>query len=365
MSKRETVNDTEKEKGRKSGTGGNGRILICFRWLFLAFLIVLPFFTPENTGMSFSVLQSSAVAIVYNIIVTAHTLERSRNCKKTSVSVFYFDAALVSFYVFLTGGLNSDAYIFLFFLIGYCGMLNDYSNTIKIGIFSIAAYTISCMFSARVDLQEINYLRLAIKDLMLALCTVGVSYVYFEVKKYDEMHKKEFLLARTDKLTGLANRHYFDQKVREEIEYSNYTGNPLNILMFDLDNFKGFNDTYGHTLGDKLLVLFSDIIKQNIRKTDIPVRYGGEEFLLLIRDLDIYIAKSVGERIRKQLEKQRIYIGSEGDRKRVTVSCGIAQYPKHAPNIKDAIECADRALYHAKEYGKNMVVLYDEISASD
>jgi hypothetical protein len=203
---REPLNDTEKEKGRKSGTGGNGRILICFRWLFLAFLIILPFFTPEDTGMSFSVLQSSAVAIIYNIIVTAHTLDRSRNFKKPSVWIFFFDAALVSFYVFLTGGLNSDAYIFLFFLIGYCGILNDYSNTIRIGIFSIVAYTISCMFSARVNLQETNYLRLVIKDLMLALCTVGVSYVYFEVKKYDEMHKKEFRLARTDRLTGLAKR---------------------------------------------------------------------------------------------------------------------------------------------------------------
>jgi diguanylate cyclase (GGDEF)-like protein len=130
--------------------------------------------------------------------------------------------------------------------------------------------------------------------------------------------------------------------------------------MFDIDNFKRFNDAYGHVLGDKLLVLFSSIIKQSIRNTDTPVRYGGEEFLVLIRGLDIILAKSVGERIRGQLENQKISVESGGKRSRVTVSCGIAQYPRHSSNIKKVIELADRALYKAKELGRNRVVVYDE-----
>jgi diguanylate cyclase (GGDEF)-like protein len=196
------------------------------------------------------------------------------------------------------------------------------------------------------------------------MASCGIAFLSNEVHKYNEMHKKEFKLARMDKLTGLANRHYFDQKLREEVEYADLNGKPLNVLIFDLDNFKRFNDTYGHVWGDKLLSLFSDIIKQNIRKSDIPVRYGGEEFLLLIRDLEIDMAKCVGERIRKSLEKQRIYSGNEDDRRKVTVSCGIAQYPKHASDIKLAIELADKALYYAKESGKNMVVSYDEMMAA-
>ena len=174
-------------------------------------------------------------------------------------------------------------------------------------------------------------------------------------------HKKEFRMARTDKLTGLANRHYFDQKLVDEVDYADRTSMPINILLFDLDNFKKFNDTYGHVWGDKLLILFSDIIKQNIRSNDIPVRFGGEEFLIMLRDLDIETAMCVGQRIRKQLEKQKIYIGVEEDRRRVTVSCGVAQYPKHANSIKTVIDYADKALYKAKEKGKNMVVSYDEM----
>ena len=92
-----------------------------------------------------------------------------------------------------------------------------------------------------------------------------------KIKKYGDLHKKEFKMARTDKLTGLANRHYFDQKLGEEVQYADISGSPLNILMFDLDNFKRFNDSYGHVWGDKLLTLFSDIIMQNIRKCDIII----------------------------------------------------------------------------------------------
>jgi len=110
------------------------------------------------------------------------------------------------------------------------------------------------------------------------------------------MHQREFKLARTDKLTGLANRHMLDQKLEEEALYCEYSKKPLNVLMFDIDDFKKFNDTYGHIWGDKLLSLFGDIIKQSIRKTDMAFRYGGEEFMVLIRDLDLEKAKCVADR---------------------------------------------------------------------
>ncbi len=131
--------------------------------------------------------------------------------------------------------------------------------------------------------------------------------------------------------------------------------------MFDIDNFKKFNDTYGHIWGDKLLSMFGDIVMQNIRKTDIPVRYGGEEFIVLIGDLDMATVKGIGDRIRSQLEKQNFNMGNEETKCKVTVSCGVAQYPTHAKDIKEVVNYADKALYYAKEIGKNIVVSYDEI----
>jgi len=209
--------------------------------------------------------------------------------------------------------------------------------------------------------EEFNYLRLITKDLLIMIAALGVSLLNRQVKKYDEMHRKEYKLARTDKLTGLANRHYFDQKLKDEVEYADRNSTCLNILIFDIDNFKQFNDSYGHLWGDKLLALFSDIIKQNIRSTDIPVRYGGEEFLLVIRDLDLKLAKSVGERIRRSLERQRSNIEWELGGATVSVSGGLAQYPMHSSDIKEIINFADKALYFAKENGKNKIVSYDEL----
>jgi len=358
----ELVNENSKEKNVKPGKNYNAAL--GFRWLFVALIAVFFFISSSRSVSTFIFLETLAVTVIYNILITLYILKCSKNGKRTSLLIVYVDIAVISVFSFQTGGINSDAYILYFFLIGCCGLLNNAVDTFGVGIFSVAAYSASCIFALKTGRGEFIYWRLAVKDMLLLMGTFGVTRVNFEVKKYNELHKKEFKLARTDKLTGLANRHYFDQKLSEETGYSDYTGSPLNILMFDLDNFKKFNDTYGHPLGDKLLVLFSDIIKQNIRKTDIPVRYGGEEFLILIRDLDIIIAKSVGDRIRRQLEKQRINIGSGEDRKRVTTSCGIAQYPRHSNDIRKVMECADKALYHAKELGKNTVVTYDDILGS-
>lgn len=351
------------EKGKVTKKRKNIMTVLLFRWVFLLFITVLtlPVMNVKTNG--YALLETLAVAVIYNGVITAYTLKIGQKASKIASMTLYLDIMVMSVFTFFSGGINSDVYIFIFFLLGYCGIFNDASYTIKLGIFCAVFYSATCIFSARVNGEEIAYYRLFIKDILFIMETYGISRINHEVRKHDELRKKEFKLARTDKLTGLANRHYFDQKLQEEVDYASANNATLNVLIFDLDNFKGFNDTYGHVSGDKLLMLFSDIIRQCIRKSDIPVRYGGEEFLILIRDLDIFIAKNVGERIRRQLEKQRIYLGDQYDKKRVTVSCGVAQYPLHSKNIKQVIELADQALYHAKETGKNIVVTYDEMGS--
>ncbi|HPV02903.1 MAG TPA: GGDEF domain-containing protein [Clostridiales bacterium] len=344
----------------KAGRYGNQGIIIIlvYRWLVFLFSAILCITGSSFDTLGYSILESLAVIAVYNGAVTAYCLN---NGKKYAGSLLYIDIIAISLLVFFTGGVNSDLYIFYFLPLCLYGIKNGVSGSFRITGFTVVFYTGFCVLSATLFNARINWSRLVIYDLLFLMAAFAITRLSFEVKKYDEMRKKEFRLARTDKLTGLANRHYFDQKIREEVAYADAWNSVINILMFDLDNFKGYNDSYGHASGDKLLKLFSDIIKQCIRKTDIPVRYGGEEFLIMIRDMDIIIAKSVGERIRRQLEKQCIRLGNKFGRQMVTVSCGIAQYPVHSTNIKDVIEMADRALYHAKEIGRNIVVCYDEI----
>lgn len=350
--------NTQKEAKRSRYGNQNTIIMLVYRWLVFLFCAVLSITGSSFSSQGYSILESLAVIAVYNGAVTVYCLNSG---KKYAGSLLYIDITAISLLIFFSGGINSDLYIFYFLPLCLYGIRNDLPATAKMTGFTIMLYSVSCFFSGMLFNYRLNWSRLIIFDILFILAAFAITRLSFEVKRYDELRKKEFRLARTDKLTGLANRHYFDQKIREEVAYADAWNSVINILMFDLDNFKGYNDSYGHASGDKLLKLFSDIIKQCVRKSDIPVRYGGEEFLILIRDMDIIIAKSVGDRIRKQLEKQCIRLGIKFGRQVVTASCGIAQYPAHSSNIKDVIEMADQALYHAKEIGKNIVVCYDEI----
>jgi diguanylate cyclase (GGDEF)-like protein len=359
----EGLSGMDDKKNLRNNFQGNQNIIIMlvYRWLVFLFSAVLCITCDSFVVNGYEILESLAVVAVYNGAVTAYCLNSGKNY---AGSVVYIDSVALMLLVFFSGGIGSELYIFSFLLLGLYGINNETASTFKLTGFISVIYIAVCFFSDMLTPGRMLYSTLVIRLLLFFMASFAISGVSCRVKRYDEMRKKEFRLARTDKLTGLANRHYFDQKVAEEAEYASSFGTVINILIFDLDNFKGFNDTYGHISGDKLLRLFSDIIMQCIRKTDIPVRYGGEEFMILIRDMDIIIAKSVGDRIRRHLEKQNIHLGEQFENQKMTVSCGIAQFPTHSKSIREVIEMADRALYHAKEIGKNIVVCYDEIDKS-
>lgn len=339
----------------------SNEIMILYRWLIFLFSVSLCLANTQFMAPGYALLETFAIAAIYNGTVTAFTWNSS---KKYSGIVIYLDIIMLMLLIYFSGGINSELYVFLFFIIGFSSTKSQVSAAMKAGTATCVLYTASCMLSSYFNNTPISYISLIVRDLLFLIAAFSISGINYEVKKYDEMRKREFKLARTDKLTGLANRHYFDQKLKEEVDYAIYTGTVLNILMFDIDNFKKFNDTFGHVIGDRLLVMFSDIIRQSVRNSDIPVRYGGEEFLVMIRSLDLILAKSVGERIRRQLEKRRIYHGNIEVKQKVTVSCGIAQFPIHSNNIKEVIEYADQALYYAKSLGKNITVCFDEIGQS-
>ena len=358
------INDIIKEsiKEKKQKLAKFKRNMLYFRWTILIFIIPAFLFNSEFTISKNLVYLTLLLTILYNVLISLLIVfKKPERVKKDIGIVFYIDILLICFISYILGGIESDIFVVLFFIIAYYGMSRDITSIVNITVFTISMYSIFTLVVERDRLNEFNYWRLISRNLFMLITAYGISLLITEVKKYDEMHKREFKLARTDKLTGLANRHYLDQKLEEESLYADYTGKPLNILMFDIDNFKKFNDTYGHMWGDKLLSIFGEIVMQNIRKTDIPFRYGGEEFIVLISDLDISTVKGIGDRIRNQLEKQNFNIGDENTKCKVTVSCGIAQYPTHSKDIKEVIDCADKALYYAKEIGKNIVVTYDEI----
>ncbi|MBF0329063.1 MAG: diguanylate cyclase [Nitrospirae bacterium] len=168
-----------------------------------------------------------------------------------------------------------------------------------------------------------------------------------------ELNKK---LALIDPLTGLYNRRYFETFIEKQLALSDRNEQPLSLVLFDIDNFKQFNDTYGHDAGDSALNGVSEAILKNIRLADIGVRYGGEEFMLVLPNTDKNTAFEVAERTRAVIQEMPIHVSAEKN-VCITISSGIATYAIDANSLELLISKADNALYEAKRTGKNKTCL--------
>lgn len=165
--------------------------------------------------------------------------------------------------------------------------------------------------------------------------------------------------ALTDSLTGVANRKCFDQKIFAAVEESQTNGQTLSLIFADIDNFKNFNDTHGHQLGDQVLRLVGRTLHSSLKGKDTAARYGGEEFAIILPDTTSGGATSVAENIRKSIaSKQLVRKGSDSNFGAVTISLGVTSY--HAgEEVGTFIERADQALYTAKKIGRNRVICDD------
>ncbi len=163
-------------------------------------------------------------------------------------------------------------------------------------------------------------------------------------------------LAQFDGLTNLHNHRVFQEKLSERIKRALRNDRPLSLIMLDIDHFKIFNDTYGHSTGDEVLRAVSDVLKEQIRDIDIAARYGGEEFVLILEELNKKKAFEIAERIRFKIANTDFYLNNQ--HLKITISLGIAEFPKDTLDKKELIQMADSALYQAKDNGRNRVEIY-------
>jgi len=195
--------------------------------------------------------------------------------------------------------------------------------------------------------NRISFSSREIKDAEFLMKNIVSSFV--NIQQFSEIKS----LAYIDELTGLYNIRYFEEILKREINKGT-SNNIFSILFMDLDHFKEVNDTYGHLVGSKLLVEVGRVIRNCVREHDFTVRYGVDEFCVLLTQTGLEEAVRIAERIRKTVENHR-FMSRESYNIRLTVCIGVAVYPQHSTSMLGLIEKADNAMYAGKNSTRNVV----------
>ena len=200
---------------------------------------------------------------------------------------------------------------------------------------------------------------LIVRDIIVAILGFLVYLCILAMKRWTERESLYLEMSTTDGLTRLSNRNFFINRGQEEIARTREQTLPsspsLACIMIDLDHFKQINDTWGHHAGDQVLIAASKVMMRNARKTDEVGRYGGEEFAMLLPGTSLKRAAQIAERIRRKISDMNVIVDDSNIE--VTASFGVACFPStDIDNMEDLLKAADKALYEAKETGRNKVV---------
>lgn len=207
-----------------------------------------------------------------------------------------------------------------------------------------------CVVQVVIGADEATLARLMMPYVAVYLREAGPV---LEAKRLME-HLRESALR--DAMTGLYNRRFLEEYVSALVGGSQRRKSSFSVLMLDLDFFKQVNDTHGHEAGDKVIKTLADILQRNVRSSDMAVRYGGEEFLIVLMDTGAEAALKVAEKIRGEVEATKVPL--PGGILQKTISIGVAEYPNDSDTFWQVVKFADVALYQAKATGRNRVVRF-------
>jgi len=326
---------------------------------FLNLLLVILFIT-----FTFSLFENAILGNLEYTMISASSclfvsfmyyLSRFRRIfKPVSISVFIFLLFFLTPILWHEKGLTKTSLSFLFLLIlafstyifeGKTRLVFVISSLVLMAIFSIG----DIINEKREKLEIVNY-SIALILTAVALLSVG----YYSINRFKKEKQKVEELSKHDYLTQLLTRREGMDRFRYLIQYSKRMSRDLSMIMMDLDNFKRVNDTYGHICGDHVLKSVAKSIKKCIRQTDIAMRWGGEEFLVILPETNRTKAFTIAERIRKDIENTKFECSKRTFK--VTITCGVALFD-HSLSEDENIGKADQALYEGKRSGKNKTVV--------
>lgn len=282
---------------------------------------------------------------LYTFVVRYHPIFiKSRTLQRFNLFV---DVWVISYLIVIRGGLRSDFFLGYYLILGYVLLLRDRKLLFYVSLTSVLAFTfVSIFFTPEADFQ---WSRLIIRQVLM----IGTMYL---LQNYSNLLAEESTLkhkainkALKDPLTGVYNRYILEHA--EEWDAQKSWG--LYMAMIDIDHFKEINDTYGHAFGDEVLKRLGSLMTDHLPHDDLVIRFGGEEFLIIMEHETFEEAKALIEDLRLSFEKT---VFRHNDQTvSLTFSAGLVSIDKEKP-LNQAIEKADQAMYQAKRKGRNLMV---------
>lgn len=274
-----------------------------------------------------------------------------------SIYVFIFTSLIVTLVINYYFSLPSLWMLLLIPAVAIVFLSPTWKTTIVVGILGFILIILSeFLFHQR---------HLLYQDIVYLIVTGILEWIIFMVIAFFQIKTARVVIelgnfALTDPLTGIYNRRYLELYMEKIIPLYEEKEQTMTLIMFDIDHFKKINDTHGHHAGDMVLQKLVRVIKRAIRQSDVFVRIGGEEFVILLPNCSLEHGIKFAERIRKTVENTKFIY--KGIRIFVTVSIGVTEY-KGGQDLEEFFEKADQALYQAKETGRNKVVWLDNTMA--
>ncbi len=374
--------------------------IIRARWIILGILaafgivpyILFQYYAVDLGSVStlqfiFPVLAWCSMAVYNAVLLYAHRW--FANIRPLNQIQLLLDVLFVTVVIHYSGGAVSWFWpMYLVVTLESVLVMERYSDTFAFALGASLAYggLLQCEYYGIIPPQSMPFENLSLQRTLsygvtkwawvtminMSVAAIGV----FLIKTIRRREKELKTLVIKDHLTSLYNRAYFFYRLDSEIQRAKRYNRTLSLLIMDMDNFKQFNDRYGHLVGDQLLRVLSGTIRSNIRystgkpsyELDIPCRYGGDEFAIIIPEATSAQGKVVAERLRKEIGLKcgremmtQIHsaAGAPTDVPDVTVSVGVASFPEHASDTEALVKAADDAMYVSKRSEKDKVIVSD------
>ena len=280
-------------------------------------------------------------------------LRLSKDNYKKGIHLFFI-ASIITFTSALVFVLHDQFRLIWFYLLVIVVFILSNSSKGMLYTFISMAIIVTC--NTFIDLK-LSQEAIKSATIGLIICAFLLKVYTDKVTNYENIlndnNRELKLLATTDGLTGIINRRYFDEVSKKYFETAQRYKNDISLLIMDLDYFKNVNDTYGHGVGDELLIMFVEKIKPIVRRSDIFARIGGEEFAILLFNTDAKDATAFAEKVCKEIRD--ISIACEKEDITITTSIGVSQNREIDGSFKDIFLRSDKALYQAKDEGRDRV----------